>query len=106
MTANIFTGAGTANTQVTGVDAGGDTFRVYADVSGAHGFIDIKGAITPIDFAGAYGSTFVTGADAAGDAFGYYRDSSGYAHGSVDSNGTITLIDVAGATKTVPRQIT
>ena len=90
-----------AQTQVTGIDARGDTVGFYVDQAGTnHGFLDTNGAFVTADLPG---TTFnqLLGLNNRGQAAGFFQDANGEPHGyvrEVDGSDLVVPIPVSTAT--------
>ncbi len=93
--------SGSIRTTVRGINDAGDLVGDYDDDSGAlHGFVDIGGLITSIDYPGASGTRSLA-INNFGQAVGSWLDSSNSPHGFIWSNGVFTNLDFPGALATI-----
>lgn len=91
---------GATQTLASGVDSAGDIVGYDTDSSGYHGFLDVGGTFTSIEYPGAENKTDATGINDSGEIVGYYQISA-IDHGFIDVGGVYTTFDIPGAEQTV-----
>ncbi len=89
-----------ASTQALGISSTGQIVGVFFNSTGGHGFLDVGGSFTTIDYPGAV-ITEATGINGSGQIVGWYIDSQWKFHGfTLLVGGTPTAIDYPGGNLT------
>jgi len=89
---------GSIQTQVIGIDNGGETVGFYVDATGVtHGFKNIGGTFSTVDFPGSTAVNQLLGVNDNGVAAGFYGDGAGVFYPyTVTGGGTFTTINFLG----------
>jgi hypothetical protein len=88
---------GSAQTQVVGINAGGETVGFWIDGGGVnHGFTDVGNTFTSVDSTLTTTVTQLLGVNASGLAAGYYTDGFGNFQPFTWQSGTFTPVPVPG----------